>query len=99
MTERHIASVFPANDASFNEMVKFVAEHPNADDEYLDEGWSAPRWVRLANGDLILGCFPLGPTYEALEVEVELDWGTAQASDSISESTYDYTGEPTQGTT
>jgi hypothetical protein len=100
MTERHIASVFRARVAIFDEMVKVVAANPNAADEWLDEGWSAPAWVRLANGDLILGCFPLGPTYEALEVEVELDWDTAQASDSISESTYDYEGdEPTRGTT
>jgi len=33
------------------------------------EGRSAWRWFRLANGDLILGCYPKGDTY----FETELD--------------------------
>lgn len=32
------------------------------------------EWIRLANGDLILGVFPCGETYFDIEKAVEADW-------------------------
>jgi hypothetical protein len=32
-----------------------------------DEGRSSWQWLRLPNGDLMLGVFPRGATYEAVE--------------------------------
>jgi hypothetical protein len=43
-----------------------MAEHVMLADVGLN-GRSDWMWFRLANGDLILGCWPLGETYEATE--------------------------------
>lgn len=53
-----------------------VSRHP-ANPDYVkrvidtetdtDEGRSEWFWIRLANGDLILGCYPQGETYLACE--------------------------------
>lgn len=53
---RLLATVEPATVA---EMVAVVETPLGSDD-----GRSNWVWVRLANGDLILGCFPQGDTYE-----------------------------------
>ena len=52
---RHIATVAPAS----REMVEMVL----AADEHGHDGRSPFVWVRLANGDLLLGVFPQGETY------------------------------------
>ena len=39
------------------------------------EGRSGFFWVRLHNGDLMLGVFPQGATYESLEGEPGTGWG------------------------
>lgn len=72
----YIAELFPANGSSFDAMVR------GRDDDMLGEndGWSAPVWVRLANGNLILGCLPLGMTYEEQEPWVAGDHGLAEAA-------------------
>jgi hypothetical protein len=41
------------------------------------EGRSAFFWIRLHNGDLMLGVFPQGETYELLEGEPGTGWGDA----------------------
>ena len=56
-----IASVHPAAQAARLRVL-------NAD-EFSDDGRSNWVWVRLRNGDLILGVFPQGETYEAVEYD------------------------------
>lgn len=52
---RHIAHVTPATaDEVFNVLFAPIDG---------SDGRSAPVWVRLANGDLLLGVFPEGETY------------------------------------
>lgn len=41
-----------------------IDQDPNDDD-----GRSEWLWIRLANGDLILGCYPQGETYFAVEID------------------------------
>lgn len=36
-----------------------------------DDGRSGWKWVRLRNGDLILGVYPRGATYEAVELDAQ----------------------------
>lgn len=57
--ERVIATIHPASPAS----VAFVA----ATSENDPDGRSQFMWVRLPNGDLILGVYPQGDTYCACE--------------------------------
>lgn len=40
-----------------------------AADESADDGRSQWLWIRFANGDLVLACFPQGDTYSATEVD------------------------------
>lgn len=54
----HLASVLPAT----KEQVDFVLSQ-SEDDEDGRSNWV---WVRLANGDLILGVYPQGDTYETI---------------------------------
>lgn len=54
---RILATVHPAR----QEAIDRVLNDPNPD------GRSPWMWVRLANGDLILGTFPYAETYEAVE--------------------------------
>ncbi len=54
-----IASVMPASTTD----VKRVLNAPIG----TGDGRSAWAWVRLSNGDLILGIFPQGDTYISLE--------------------------------
>ncbi len=57
----HLATIAPA-DSKVCRMV--LRADPNSDD-----GRSQYVWVRLANGDLILGVYPQGETYEKTEVD------------------------------
>lgn len=52
---RHLAAIAPAS----KEMVELVL----AADEQSHNGRSQFVWVRLANGDLLLGVYPQGETY------------------------------------
>lgn len=61
--ERIIASIHPAS----KKMVKLVRR---ADKDNFD-GRSNWVWVRLPNGDLILGIYPQGDTYEACERDAQ----------------------------
>lgn len=56
---RVIAMVHPASEASVQAV---VTADPKSDD-----GRSPWMWVRLPNGDLILGVYPQGDTYLAVE--------------------------------
>lgn len=38
----------------------------------VNDGRSGWTWIRLANGDLILGVYPLGETYESLAMKVDV---------------------------
>lgn len=58
-TEQLLAHVEPAKD----EDVRCVL----ACDEYDFNGRSNWVWVRLQNGELILGCYPQGDTYTKFE--------------------------------
>lgn len=58
-TDRVLAEVRPAS----NESVATVLSA----DENSEDGRSGWMWVRLANGDLILGVYPQGSTYFATE--------------------------------
>lgn len=40
-----------------------------AADENSDDGRSQWVWVRLSNGDLVLGLYPQGETYFSVEVD------------------------------
>lgn len=71
MTHEHlIAQVFPANEESAIDAV--IAEPDDSD------GWSEWVWMRLANGDLILGRFPKGDTYFEQEDAVDKDYVKAE---------------------
>lgn len=56
---RHIATTYLADPRA----VEFLLNQP-ADDM---DGRSPWKWVRLANGDLLLGFFPSGDSYSATE--------------------------------
>jgi hypothetical protein len=58
-----IASVHPASPTS----VALVL----AADENSDDGRSNWVWVRLANGDLVLGIYPQGDTYCEVEADAQ----------------------------
>jgi len=60
-TGRSLGYVFPAG----NEAVRTVL----AADEMSIDGRSNWVWLRLSNGDLILGVFPQGDTYFATEAD------------------------------
>ncbi len=57
-TEQRIAYTQPAAAKD----VEFVLSRPETDD-----GRSAWTWIRLQNGDLILGVYPCGETYFEIE--------------------------------
>jgi hypothetical protein len=54
-------------EASDEEAEKLLA---NDDDNY--DGRSPFYWIRLANGDLMLGVFPCGDTYEQISERLEI---------------------------
>lgn len=51
---RHIATVTPASDAAVMRVMRASEHSP--------DGRSNPVWVRLENGDLLLGVYPQGDT-------------------------------------
>lgn len=59
MEDKTILSMHTAID----EDIKTVLRAPRN----TDDGRSQWLWIRLHNGDLILGCFPQGDTYLAVE--------------------------------
>lgn len=75
-----IAASFPMRNA--DTIVKLLETEP---DDSTDDGRSEWRWLRLADGDLMVGFWPQGDTYMDLEVEVEADYAAAAESDQISE--------------
>lgn len=62
MPDGYLGRVAPASP----EMVKTVLEA----DENSEDGRSQFMWIRLANGDLILGVYPQGDTYFDTELDV-----------------------------
>lgn len=54
-----VAFVQDADDAAVQAVLDMPAN--------TDNGRSNWKWIRLINGDLILGCFPHGDTYFATE--------------------------------
>ncbi len=64
-TEGILAEVAPAS----QELVDLVLSKP-----VEDEGRSQFVWVRLQNGDLILGVYPQGDTYFEIEAGVVEDF-------------------------
>lgn len=72
MTHEHfLAQTYPANQESVNEA---ILSEPNPG----DDGWSPWVWLRLANGDLILGRFPQGDTYFEQEGPSDEDYVRAE---------------------
>lgn len=61
--KRLLASVHPASQAA----VETVLKAP----EGTEDGRSEYCWLRLANGDLMLGVFPRGDTYFAVEEDAQ----------------------------
>lgn len=59
--EHVIATLTPASEAAVNHVLAADPDSPDG-----RSGW---MWVRLVNGDLILGIFPQGDTYFDLESE------------------------------
>lgn len=57
--QRLLATIHPASEQSMQLVL--------AADEHSDDGRSQWVWLRLPNGDLILGVFPQGETYLACE--------------------------------
>jgi hypothetical protein len=72
-TGQHLATVHAAS-------LQHVAAVSQAD-EHSENGRSEWLWIRLANGDLVLGVFPQGDTYFAVEEDAEhpryFDWDDA----------------------
>lgn len=66
-----IAETFPASQDAVD---RLLAAPVDAD------GRSEWTWLRLANGDLMLGLFPAGETYFDLELAVEADYKAAEAA-------------------
>lgn len=58
-----LAAVHPASDESVREVMAQAAG--------TDDGRSEWTWLRLPNGDLMLGVFPRGETYFAVEVDAQ----------------------------
>ena len=63
-------------DENGNETEQLIGIYEAASDEVAqriinspvgDDGRSPWMWVRLANGDLLLACYPTGDMYEATE--------------------------------
>ena len=63
-----IAESFPASTDSIKRVLGM---------EIGDDGRSNFVWLRLANGDLILGVWPRGEGYESMEAAVESDYTRA----------------------
>lgn len=61
--KRVIAMVHPASQQS----VEYVLKQP----ENTMDGRSSWVWIRLPNGDLILGVFPQGDTYFSVEKDAQ----------------------------
>lgn len=64
-TEWPIAWVHPAS----RDSVDYVLSQSSDDAD--DDGRSNWCWIRLQNGDLILGVYPQGDTYSAVELDAE----------------------------
>jgi hypothetical protein len=67
-----IATVYPADNDAVLTILSADPDNPDGRSQFM--------WVRLVNGDLILGVFPQGDTYFATETshsEKDLDWGTS----------------------
>ena len=64
-TEDVLATVAPADTA----VARYVLGQPVNPQGKVGEGRSPMYWVRLQNGDLMLGCFPQAEAYEATETD------------------------------
>ncbi len=69
-----LAEAFPAN----GEAIKAVLQAPETDD-----GRSPWLWFQTAGGDLILGCFPRGDGFLAVEGHVTDDWQAATKAGAV----------------
>jgi hypothetical protein len=72
--DHHLAQIWPANEHSAAEAT-LQAPYGKAEDH---DGWSPWVWVRMANGDLLLGTFPKGETYLKHEDIQEADYLIAE---------------------
>lgn len=78
--EKQIAHSFPANEAVVTVLLEMVVG---------DDTRSDFRWLRLQNGDLILGVFPRGDGYFEVETEVEFDYKRAERDGNVQTILYD----------
>lgn len=72
----------------------YIAEHYPASQEAVDallaspvgdDGRSEWTWLRLANGDLMLGIFPTGEMYFELELTIEADYRRSETTEAEAE--------------
>lgn len=81
-----IATQHPAGD----DVVQLVMSKPAYDGANDDDNRSGWQWIRLANGDLILGVYPHGETCFEVEKQIERDYDTASKDNTVS---YTYLSE------
>lgn len=82
--EKQIAHSFPANKTVVTTLLEMVVD---------DDTRSDFRWLRLQNGDLMLGVFPRGDGYFEVETEVEFDYKRAERDGNIENIAYDTSDE------
>lgn len=76
-----IKKIYHVNELG-SESELIIAEVKDASEEYVElvlnkdadhqDGRSDWKWIRLSNGDLILGVYPYGDTY--FECEIDSSW-------------------------
>ena len=91
---RPIATAFPANaDAVERLLAKPVSRFrgPEFPDVDADDSRSEWIWVRLVNGDMLLGFFPRGDAYMEAEADMEADYFAAHdwGFEDVLEAEYD----------
>lgn len=72
----YLGTLYPVTDP---ETVEHLVAQPINDD-----GRSEWFWLRLANGDLMVGLFPRGDTYMGFEPETAEDWDKAAKAGTTS---------------
>ena len=76
-TVAHVATFYPVQDDAT--IAKVIEAPVNVgDNDTFDYGRSEWHWFLLANGDLVMGCFPQSALYEELERTVGDDYDTAR---------------------
>lgn len=83
------AHTYPADSAA----ARWVISLPSKGDRVFNPGtgdvekWDGTRsewrWVRFADGDLMLGCYPQADSYSTLESVVDEDFERAEGNDTL----------------